>query len=161
MLRRTIADRRAFVPCRCLRWAETVEVSARRMRARMGIGQRSVEAQLAEMRLRAQFDALRPNRGNVSPLLQVGADGDVGDRILQLVLERGERDLHARRRLPIKPCFVAEQPFGLEVLVRLRGHREHDIGPVKLVQGRQPEAGIGGRPQLNRLRRMKHPAAAP
>ena len=72
------------------------------------------------------------------------ADGDVGDRVLHLIVEDPEVPL--RHALTREPGLDAVQGLGLQGRVGLGDIVADPERAVQLVQGRRPEAGIGRRP---------------
>ena len=123
---------------------------------RIGTGQRHRAVVQAARRL----DPLRDDRVDILALAQVGADRDVGHRILQPVVETGERQRQPGRGVEIDPPLDPLQPFQLQRRVRLRGDREHHERPVQLVQRRHAEPRIGRRAQVDRGQSMEQRADA-
>ena len=131
--------------------------------AHFGIGpcDCTVQADRAEFRCQACLDPARFDRGKVLSLAQVAGDGDVGNRVLHLVIEGGDRKHDRIDRLPVQADLEALEPFVLEIGIGFSGDGEHHERPVEFVQGRQTQPGIGRRAQVEPPCGMDHCARAP
>ena len=71
-------------------------------------------------------------------------DRDVGDGILDPVMEQAGVEFHRVGSLPVERAFKAVEALGIEAGVGLGEVVADAEGPVELVERRQAEAGAGG-----------------
>ena len=83
------------------------------------------------------------DRIHIAPRAQVGGDGDIGNSVLNLVIERGGRKVEGLAWRPIEARFKANQPFVDETRIGAGDDREDGERPVQFVKRRQPQPGVG------------------
>jgi hypothetical protein len=110
------ADRRVCRMARALRWRQAIK---RRRHARCAnraaaVGISSRQCEIAEACIGRHFDALCTNRIDIITLSQIGTDGHIGNRIVELVVECGGAEIDARCGVQIETCLknrgIASKP---------------------------------------------------
>src|SRR5688572_24588657 len=124
------------------------EVQTHERRVGFELGDLGVVEQIAagqpQRRVEANLDVVLPSANTgateVLPLLKVGADRDVRDRVLDPVVVPGRADRRITCRLDPDACLTAEEPLGAEVLIRERAHETDTELAIELVQRRRAES---------------------
>ena len=80
---------------------------------------------------------------DIAPLAQVGGNRDIGNCLLHLVVECGERDFHSIGWCKIDTAFKADQLLIGQRGIGAGGDREDHEGPVELIERRQPQPAVG------------------